>query len=305
MTDRWRRVVTLHFGGGRYGEHALDAAACGELQRFQTLVTDTAKALWRHKNPGRARLPKNFESRTQLWLRSIENGSTAIPFEMLTDKPLMSTIEEPQINNEATEAIDIVYRVFKAVNNDLALPEECPKQLLSEYAHLGESLSISCTLRFAPPKQDIAHVTKRDRDQLISIAETSYEDELDITGRVLEADVRKRQFQIWIDEKTSVVASFTREQEAQITSALKGHESVRLRVRGRGEFTPEGKPRKVYQVVSLDSISSDGTGFDTGAPQIEDVITNIFRDIPDGEWDQIPTDLSRRLDSYVSGRDEP
>ena len=43
MTDRWRRVVTLHFGGGRYGEHALDAAACGELQRFQTLVTDTAK----------------------------------------------------------------------------------------------------------------------------------------------------------------------------------------------------------------------------------------------------------------------
>ena len=179
------------------------------------------------------------------------------------------------------------------------------RQLLSEYAHLGESLSISCTLRFAPPKQDIAHVTKRDRDQLISIAEASYEDELDITGRVLEADVRKRQFQIWIDEKTSVVASFTREQEAQITSALKEHESVRLRVRGRGEFTPEGKPRKVYQVVSLDSISSDGTGFDAGAPQIEDVITNIFRDIPDGEWDQIPTDLSRRLDSYVSGRDEP
>ena len=168
--------------------------------------------------------------------------------------------------------------VFKAVNNDHALPEECPKQLLSEYAHLGESLSISCTLRFAPPKQDIAHVTKRDRDQLISIAETSYEDELDITGRVLGADVRKRQFQIWIDEKTSVVASFTREQEAQITSALKEHESVRLRVRGRGEFTPEGKPRKAYQVVSLDSISSDGTGFDAGAPQIEDVITNIFRE---------------------------
>ena len=237
MTDQWRRVVTLHFGGDRYGERALDAAACGELQRFQFLVTETAKSLWRNKNPGRARLPKNFEARTHLWLRSIEDGSTAIPFEIPVDKPLMNALEAPQIDSEVTEAIDLVHRVFLSVNDDIELPEKCPKQLLSEFARLGESLSDSCTLTFAPPKKNFAHVTKRDRDRLLSIVENSYEDELDIVGRVLEADVRKRQFQIWIDDKTNIVASFTKEQETQVTSALKNHESVCLRVRGRGEFT--------------------------------------------------------------------
>lgn len=305
MTDQWRRVVTLHFGGDRYGERALDAAACGELQRFQSLVTETAKSLWRDKNPGRARLPKNFEARTDLWLRSIEDGSTAIPFEIPVDKPLMNALEAPQIDSEVTEAIDLVHRVFLSVNDDIELPEKCPKQLLSEFARLGESLSDSCTLTFAPPKKNFAHVTKRDRDRLLSIVENSYEDELDIVGRVLEADVRKRQFQIWIDDKTNIVASFTKEQETQVTSALKNHESVRLRVRGRGEFTSGGKPRKVTQVAELDPISSDSPQFSVDAPRIEDVITDIFRDVPEQEWDRVPTDLSHRLDSYISGRDEP
>ena len=304
MTDSWRRVVTLHFDGGRYGEQALDAAACGELQRFQTLVTETAKEIWRSRNPGRARLPNNFESRTQLWLRTIEGGSTAIPFEMPVDKPLISVFDEPQIDNEVTEAIDLVHKVFMSVNHDVQLPEGCPKQLLPEYARLGESLSNSCTLTFAPPKRDLAVISKRARDRLVAIAEKSYEDELDITGHVLEADVRKRQFQIWVDEKTSIIASFTKEQEAQVTSALKDHESVRLRVRGRGEFTPGGKPRKVTQVAKLDPVSSDTSAFDTKVPRIEDVITDIFRDVPERAWDQVPTDLSHRLDSYISRRDE-
>ena len=246
MTDHWRRVVTLHFSGDRYGERALDAAACGELQRFQSMVTETAKEIWRQRNPGRARLPKNFDSRTQLWLRSIEDGSTAIPFEIPVDKPLVSVFEEPQINSEVTEAIDLVHKVFLSVNHDLQLPEGCPKQLLSEYARLGESLSDSCTLTFAPPKQDMALVSKRDRDRLVAIAEKSYEDELDITGHVLEADVRKRQFQIWIDEKTNVIVSFTKEQEAQVTSALKEHESVRLRVCGRENSLLKGNLERLH-----------------------------------------------------------
>lgn len=305
MTDQWRRVVTLHFSGNRYGERALDATACGELQRFQMMVTETAKALWRNKNPGRARLPGNFESRTQLWLRSIEDGSTAIPFEIPVDKPLMNAFEVPQIDNEVTEAIDLVHRVFLSVNNDVALPDECPKQLLSDFARFGESLSDSCKLTFAPPEQDLAIVSKCDRDRLVAIAESSYEDEIDVTGRVLEADVKKKQFQIWIDDKTNIISSFTKEQEAQITMALKEHDSVCLRIRGRGEFTSEGRPRKVVQVLSLEPVWNDASAFNIEAPRIEDVITDIFRGVPEREWDQVPTDLSQRLDSYIYGKEEP
>ena len=304
MTDHWRRVVTLHFGGDRYGERALDADALVELQRFQTVVSETAKALWRDNNRNRARLPRNFESRTRLWLRQIEDGSTAIPFEIPVDNPLLDTFPDSPIDNEVTEAIAIVHRVFLAVNNDTQLPEECPKVLFSEYARLGEGLSASCTLQFAPPKQQFARVTKHDRDRLALIAETSYEDELDITGRVLEADVRHRKFQIWIDDETSVSASFTSTQEAQVTSALKEHESMRLRVQGRGKFTSDGKPRKITEVVNLNTVDDQGSAFDSDAPQIEDVVSGMFSQIPDNEWDRVPNDLSHRLDSYICERDE-
>ena len=304
MTDQWRRVVTLRFGGNRYGDRALDVAAWGELQRFQVMVTETAKALWRDKNPSRERLPRNFEDRTRLWLRTIEDGSTVIPFEIPIDKPLVNALPEPRIINEVTEAIDIVHRVFLAVNDDAQLPKECPKTLLSDYARLGENLSESNTLQFAPPGRTLARVTKHDRNRLLSIAESSYEDELDITGRVLEADVRQRKFQIWVDERTNVVASFTKEQEAQITSALKEHELMRIRVRGRGEFTPEGKPRKIVQVVDIDPIRHEGSEFDDEAPRIENVMAEIFRDVPDGEWERVPKDLSHGLDSYIYDADE-
>lgn len=304
MTDHWRRVVTLHFGGDRYGERALDVDAWAELQRFQSMVSETAKALWRDHNPNRARLPRNFEDKTRLWLRTIEDGSTVIPFEIPVDKSLVDAFPEATIHNEVTEAIDIVHQVFLAVNNNTQFPEECPKTLLSEYARLGESLNESCTLQFAPPKQIFARVTKCDRDRLALISESSYEDELDITGRVLEADVRQRKFQIWLDDRASVSASFTPLQETQVTSALKEHKSMRLRVRGRGIFAPDGKPRRITEVVSLHRVDNQGSTFDRDAPRVEDIVSSIFGEIPDSEWNRVPNDLSHRLDSYISEQDE-
>ena len=304
MPDLWRRVVTLHFDGDRYSDCALDVAVWGELQRFQTMVTETAVALWRSNNPNRQRLPRRFEDRTRLWLRKIEDGSTTIPFEIPIDKPLVNNFSAPQIINEVTEAIDIVYRVFLSSNNDVELPTQCPKQLIADYARLGEGLTSSSTLRFAPPEQRLAHVTKLDRERLAEIAESSYEDELDITGRVLEADVRQRKFQVWIDDRSNIVASFTQEQETLITSALKNHASMRLRVKGRGEFTPDGKPRKIVQATQLELVKGEEFGFDDEAPAVEEVMAAIFRDVPDGDWDRVPTDLSHRLDSYIYGSDK-
>ena len=304
MTDHWRRVVTLYFDGDRYEERALDVAAWGELQRFQTLVTETAIALWRNNHPNRQRLPRRFEDRTRLWLRKIEDGSTSIPFEIPIDKPLANEFLAPQVFNEVTEAIDIVYRVFISSNNDVELPVECPKQLIADYARLGEGLNESNTLQFSPPEREFACVTEHDRKRLEAIAESSYEDEVDITGRVLEADVKQRRCQIWIDDKRNVAATFTLEQETLVTSALKEHESMRVRVRGRGQFTPEGRPSKITQVTALEPVEGKRFELDDEAPSIEEVMADIFGDIPDRDWDCVPTDLSRRLDSYIYGPDK-
>ena len=303
MSGQWKEVARLHFKGERFRDHALDLTALSELRQFQKMVAETAKALWRKSNPDRDRLPRHFEDRTRLCLRKIEEGSAAAPLEVYIEEP-----EPPELWErepvEANEAIDLAYRVFGAVHEDASLPDECPKELLTEYARLGQGLSDHEVLEFAPPGKSAVRVTARERERLTAFAEPPYEDEVHVIGHVLEADVRQRKFQIWLDDRTSVHVSFTEEEETDVTTALKDHKVVRLRIRGRGEFAPQGTLKRIISLDSLDLVRDEEPAFDTSAPAIEDVIDDIFKDVPDEEWDRLPPDLTDRLDHYLYGGDE-
>ena len=300
MSGQWKEVAKLHFKGERFRGHALDLTALSELRHFQKMVAETAKALWRKANPDRDRLPRHFEDRTRLCLRRIEEGSAAAPLEVYIEEPKHLELWEPE-PVEVKEAIDLAYRVFGAVHEDTSLPDEFPKELLTEYARWGQGLSDDEVLEFAPPGKSAARVTARERERLSALAEPPYEDEVDVTGHVLEADVRQRKFQIWLDDQTSVHVSFTEEQESEVTTALKDHKVMRLRIRGRGEFAPQGTLKRISSPDSFDLVGHEAPAFDTSAPAIEDVISDIFKDVADEEWDRLPRDLTDRLDYYLYG----
>lgn len=300
MTGKWKKVATLHFKGERFRDHALDLTALSELRQFQKMVAETAKVLWRKANPDRKNLPSHFENRTRLCLRKIEEGSAVAPLEVFIEEPEQSELWEPE-PVEVNEAIDLAYRVFGAVHEDTSLPDEFPKELLTEYARLGQGLSDDEVLEFAPPDKSAARVTARERERLTTLAEPPYEDEVDVTGHVLEADVRQSRFQLWLDDRTSVHVPFTEAQEAEVTTALKDHKVVRLRIRGRGEFAPQGTLKRITSLDSLDLVRDEEPAFDASAPAIEDVIADIFKDVPDEEWDRLPRDLTDKLDHYLYG----
>ena len=182
-------------------------------------------------------------------LREIVDGSAAAPLEVFIEEPEQKELWEPE-PVEVNEAIDLAYRVFGAVHDDTPIPEEFPKELLPEYAKWGQGLADDEVLEFAPPGKATARVTARERGRLTALAEPPYEDEVDVAGHVLEADVRQKRFQLWLDDKTNVQVSFTDEQETEVTTALKDHEAVRLRVKGRGEFSPEGTLQRVITAVA-------------------------------------------------------
>ncbi len=303
MTGQWKEVAKLHFKGERFRDHALDLIALSELRHFQKMVAETAKALWRKANPDRDRLPRHFEDRTRLCLRRIEEGSAAAPLEVYIEEQEHLELWEPE-PVEVKEAIDLAYRVFGAVHEDTSLPDEFPKELLTEYARWGQRLSDDEVLEFAPPGKSAARVTARERERLSALAEPPYEDEVDVTGHVLEADVRQRKFQIWLDDQTSVHVSFSEEQEAEVTTALKDHKVVGLRIQGRGEFAPQGTLKRIISLDSLNLVRDEEPAFDTSAPTIEDMVKDIFKDVPDEEWDRLPHDLTDRLDHYLYGEDE-
>jgi hypothetical protein len=124
---------------------------------------------------------------------------------------------------------------------------------------------------------------------------------VDVTGEVLEADVKQRKFQLWIDGQTHVLVMFSDPQEVDVTTALRDHKSVRVRVKGQAEMSPQGKLLRVTEIEELVLGPAGEVPYDPSAPPIEEVLAGLARAVPKAEWDKLPSDLTDNLDHYLYG----
>jgi hypothetical protein len=125
--------------------------------------------------------------------------------------------------------------------------------------------------------------------------------EVEVSGEVLEADLRQRHFQLWLTERVHVFVSFSESQEGEVTTALKDHNQVRMKVRGRGEMSPEGKLLKITRVDEITIQPVGVAPFDRTARPIEEIIAELAAQVPQAEWDRLPHDLTDNLDHYLYG----
>ena len=301
MSENWKEVVRLKFRGERFRDHALDLSALTELRQFQRIVAETAKALWRTANPDRDRLPPHFEERTRLCLRRIEEGSAVAPLEVYLEPQEQQELWQPE-PEELNEAIDLAYETFVAVAEERELPVPMPKHLVSELSEFGKSLDEDEEIEIDPLKnRRPVGINRVTRERLTAHAERPHSSIAELTGECLEADVRNRHFQLWTDPHTSVEVRFDEAQESLVTSALKDHRAVRVKVRGTAEFSAQGKPLRFSAIESLELIGVEGADFDANAPAIEDELADIWANVPESEWAKLPPDLSERLDQYIYG----
>jgi len=296
MAEQWKEVARLRFKGERFRDHALDLYALSELSQFQKVIAETAKALWRAANPGRERLPKNFETRIRLCVRSIEDGSATVPLEVHVGNGAQA---EPR---EVDEAVALAYDVYDAIERDVALPDPFPRSLLPEYCKWGEGLAADEEVEFTPRgRTRPARLNPQQRNRLVAYQEPPHENEVVLTGIVLEADVKSRRFQLWTDDRTSVIVGFSEPQECEVTTALKGHNELRLSLRGRAEVSPHGKILQVREIRDLRVLSASEQPYDASAKPIEEILAALAREVPDDEWRKLPDDLTDNLDHYLYG----
>jgi len=301
MSGQWKEVATLRFKGERFRDHALDLSAVTELQQFQKMIAVTAKALWHAANPGRERLPAHFEDRTRLCLRRIEDGSATVPLEVFIEPPPQGELWDPE-PREVNHAIDLAYDVFVCLEGDRPLPEPFSKELIPEYARWGETLSADEHVEFATPaKRRPAMLKGSSRQRLTALSEPPHLSTFEVVGEVIEADVKRRRFQVWMDSETAVLAAFDEAQEGTVTQALKDHMMVRVRVCGRAEFSPQGKPNRFTEVTTLELLPAGEPQYDPDAPRIEDEIAKLTAELPAKVWNRLPADLSDQLDHYLYG----
>jgi len=302
MAGGWKEIVQLRFKGERFRDHALDLSAVTELRQFQRIVAETAKALWRAANPDRERLPAHFEDRTRLCLRRIDEGSTVAPLEVWVEDEGQPGLWDAEAK-EVKEAVALARDVFDHLDRDLPLPDRFPKELIAEYEEWGKTLEPTEEVEFEPveTQRRPARVNSRTRERLTRFREAPHSSIVEITGRVLEADVHQQRFQVWVDERTAVVATFNPDQEELVTSALKDHRSLRILVRGTADVSAQGRLIRFTAVEHIRLLSEPSEETNPEAPAIEDVLADLASGVPEGEWRKLPADLTDNLDHYLYG----
>ena len=177
---------------------------------------------------------------------------------------------------------------------------ESNKKLLPEYIKWGQTLDEDESVEMKVAEKKPVYLTLANKRKLETFSEVPYEDHVTIKGEVFETDVKKGRFQLSSDEDTTVAVNFTPEQEDQVTTALKDHRTVQLFVKGSGEFSPQGKPIRILKVDEL-RLTEEEEGYDRNAQPIEEVLSDLAKEIPQEEWDKLPKDLNDNLDHYLYG----
>jgi hypothetical protein len=304
----WKEIVVLWFQGKRFQEPAVEISALGELSQFQKIVSTTAEELWRAANPTRKNLPKHFEDRTRLYLRGeIRKGRSAGLCLAIPVKPRAKNLTPDLFEKELEEvknAVECIEQVYESQEREKPLPVSLSQELLGEYTKFGQSLLENEAIELAPAwtsKKQPAKVTHRTRERLTRFIESKYEDHVDITGEVTAASVRQNRFELLLDDESRVEVNFTPEQEEQVTEALHRHRTIRIRVKGTGKRTPQGKLENIEEVTDLNLQPVGEIPYDETARPIEEILMEMANEIPEEERKKLPPDLSENLDHYLYG----
>ena len=294
-------LATLRFDGARFDAHALDVECTQELIAYRKIILECAKELWRRRNPARERLPRRFEDSFRLQFDRIEEGSARVPL-----RRVLETDQSPLDwgnRDEFDEAARIVDAAITAANDDALLPEDLPATVVPLFRDFGRSLHDDEVLfTRARHEQQEAPYTARSRKRLANWVEPAYEDLVEVVGEVQMASV-KGQFSLLMPDSTQqVTGKFSAEQEAQVLEALQQHKTVRLSVRGLGEFgTLDRQLRRFNRIDHVTHSQIGEPAYIEGAPNIWDDLDAIAASVPSEAWDAVPKDLSVRVDEFAYG----
>lgn len=195
--------IKPRFTGPRYEEHTLPVEVARDLAVYEELVVELAKQLYLEDHAGRQRVPRGFEKSFSLHLEQVEEGSA---------RPVLAWVAAGALARQGglgyfEKARDLVSECIIASANQQALPAKFPKHLLDFFNVFGRSLREGESLELPIPGGAAPAVLTPDRRKaLVLAAQKVYTKDVELTGRIGEADWEKQTFRIRLEDGTAVVA---------------------------------------------------------------------------------------------------
>jgi hypothetical protein len=130
-----RDAAGLKFSGGRFESKGFPLDGIDELEKYQRLVLEAAKQIWRQQNPMALRLPDHFEERVRLRLTDVRKGS------------VLPTLErEPQLALESGPdllelSINYVDETFASIVENYSLPDGISEDMVKVVKLFGVSFT--------------------------------------------------------------------------------------------------------------------------------------------------------------------
>jgi hypothetical protein len=205
--------------------------------------------------------------------------------------------------DELDDAVALVAETIEAANRDQPLPTAFPRRLIALFADYGKTLADDEWIEQMPrgSSQPVRYdgVT---RGRLQRFADSAYEDHVDLTGTVTMARISNPKMAIELSDGREVEAVFATADEQTITTALKDHESAKVRVVGRGLFSGSGQLQRIAEVSSVVLLAAGSQPFDTSAKPIWEQFAEIIATATPDDLASLPSDGAAKHDWYISGK---
>jgi hypothetical protein len=188
------RFSRLRLSGGRYDATGFPLEALPELVRYERLVLDVARTLWKREHPSAGRLPNKFVASLSLRLTQILPGST-VP--LLDRIPTQDSIPEVDAVGLIDRAQDLVDKAFAEIITNNTLPQEFPNDLTSHFLRLGSTLQGSEGMQFGPPAERSGKYTQAIRGRFLTQQTTrDFSRDGTLVGRVTALDTDALTFSV-------------------------------------------------------------------------------------------------------------
>ena len=219
MPREKRELATLRFTGSRFEDHGLELDVLPELTAYKKLLVETAKEIWRRRNPNRARLPRNFESRISIKFFRLMPGSTAVPLIREADVAATPSLPFDDIADEIDEAATVLGEAIDAADLGQPAPPELPSAVVPLFDGFGQSLREDEGILLSSARRPIpARYDGRVRDLILAWVEPVYEDQVDLIGEVRGTDLDGSTFAIRLDDDGRCAGRFNRNMSEQFST---------------------------------------------------------------------------------------
>ena len=303
MPQQHYQIATQKFIGDRFKDHGLDLDVLPELIAYKTLLIETAKTLWRQKNPDRQRLKRNLEKEFKLKFYKLDSGSVAVPIHRALEVE-EGTLDFGHQPDELDEAVALLNETMQAASQDKALPDNLPKNVMPLFKDLGKTLQEGEAIEFSGLDTLKVTYNKIVRRQILTRIVGEYTDRINILGEVRLASIDGNRFTIRQDDGIKIEGHFKTEQESLITEALREHIVCRAQIQGTGTFDANGILKEIDEIDQITIRRLGDQVYDAKARPIWDIIEEVGKCISEKEWEQFPKDASINLDRYLYGKEK-